>query len=119
MILHQVTKRISLCAVLSVNLILSACGGGGGSGGNGIPADYISANGTQYTEDGQNTLVEGYLDQTSPDAYQFGGAVGYVWAYDVQSGNAFYFRVVSTVDGWPGVASRVLITCLAALPVSS
>ncbi len=115
-----------MCAVLSVNLILSACGGGGVGGGGGTAADYISANGTQYTEDGQNTLVEGYLDQTSPDAYQFGGAVGYVLAYDVQSGNAFYFRVVSTVDGWPGVyylsgfgeGNSAMIT-VPALPTSS
>lgn len=100
------TKRISLFVVLSANLILSACGGGSGSGG-GTAAEYVSINGTRYAEDGSNVLVGGYLDQTSSDAYQYGGQTGFVWMYDAQSGNTMSLQFASTADGWPGTYNFV------------
>jgi hypothetical protein len=91
--LYQVIKRITLIAVLSFNLILTACGGGNGGAGSGTAANYFSINSTTYTENGSTVLVRGYLNQTSPNTYKLGGPVGSVYMHDANSGNAHSLKL--------------------------
>jgi hypothetical protein len=102
-ILNQVIKKILLLAIFAISLILAACGGGGGSSGGGTVADNVSINSTAYVVNSSTVRVSGYQMQTSPSGYQTGGPVGVIWMNDTQTGNALFFQVVSTADGWPGV----------------
>jgi hypothetical protein len=95
----------SLFVLCFVAVMLVACGGGGtgaGNGNAGAAADYFSINGSRFTENGSMVTVEGYVDQTSPEAMQFGGQVGYVWMFDAPSGKQMYLQLAGTADGLIG-----------------
>ncbi|MFA6014365.1 MAG: hypothetical protein WC742_04795 [Gallionellaceae bacterium] len=102
--MHRVVKQILLLAVLTFSSILAGCGGGGSAGGgsSGIAAEYFVVDGTIYPN-GSMVHIEGYLDQTSPNAYITGGPVGVVWMS--QLNNMIYFEILSGAAGWPGTYS--------------
>jgi hypothetical protein len=96
--------------VSGIAALLGGCGGGSGGTGtanSGAAADYFSINGARYTENGGMITVEGYVDQTNPEAFQLGGQVGFVRMFDAQTGKQMYLQVSGTVDGLPGTHNFV------------
>ncbi len=100
--MHHEIKGLALLGALSLNLALTACGGGS-SGANGNAANSVEINGVTYSASGNSVYADGYVDQTSEYGYQLGGPAAVISMYDTQTGNSLYFQVLSTVDGWPGI----------------